>query len=63
MTAESECGLPSSMTVDDAAEYLDIPLLAIGQLMFEGCLNPSDGFSFRRDKLDKLKQIDLSEYR
>ena len=63
MTVESDCGLPNSMGVEEAAKYLDVPLLAIGQLMFEGRFNPSDGFRFRREQLDRLKQVDLSGYR
>lgn len=63
MTAERGCDRTSSMGVEDAARYLGIPLLAIGQLMFEGRLNPGDGFSFQKDELDKLKQVDLSGYR
>lgn len=51
---------------ESVAKELNIPLLAVGQLVFEGRLRPSEeslSFSFNKNDVKKLKDTDLSKYR
>lgn len=53
----------SLVSSNAAARYLEIPMIALGQLVFDGLLHP-EGISFHKEELDYVKEnVDLTQYR
>lgn len=50
---------------EEVAKELNIPVLAVGQLVFEGRLSPTDenfNLTFKKEDVIKLKSFDLNKY-